>query len=84
MIVKFILEVTKGGEIFTFDPTTSKQGGEAYEAYKELKQQIVDNATEKLIESAKVVKKDFTRETGIFERIFDFCNKSLEKQINKK
>ena len=37
-----------------------------------------------MIESAKVVKKDFTRETGIFERIFDFCNKSLEKQINKK
>ena len=83
-LVKFVLEVTKGGEIFTFDPTTSKQGGEAYEAYKELKQQIVDNATEKLIESAKIVEKDFTRETEAFERIFDFLDRSFVKEGNKK
>ena len=83
-LAKFVLEVTKGGEIFTFDPTTSKQGGGGYEAYKELKQQIVDNATEKLIESAKIIEKDFTRETEAFERIFDFLDRSFVKEGNKK
>lgn len=82
LLGRFILETTKKDKLFTFDSTNSMLVGEGYKAHKELKQKIVDKSTEELIESAEKINKDFIRKTGVFERIFDFWKRSINKKIS--
>jgi len=83
LLTRYILEIIYESKLFTFDPTTLGHGGEGYQPHKELKQEIVNNATEKLIESVKKIEKDFIRETKIFEKIYDFCERSFNKELQK-
>ena len=83
LLTRYILEMIYESELFTFDPTTLEHGGEGYQPHKELKQEIVNNATEKLIESVKKIEKDFIGETRIFEKIYDFYERSFNKECQK-
>lgn len=83
LLTRYILEMIYESELFTFDPKTLEHGGEGYQPHKELKQEIVNNATEKLIESVKKIEKDFIGETRIFEKIYDFYERSFNKEFQK-
>ena len=83
LLTRYILEIIYESELFTFDPTTLEHVGEGYQPHKELKQEIVNNATEKLIESVKKIEKDFIGETRIFEKIYDFYERSFNKELQK-
>jgi hypothetical protein len=83
LLTRYILEIIYESELFTFDPTTLEHRGEGYQPHKELKQEIVNNATEKLIESVKKIEKDFIGETRIFEKIYDFYERSFNKEFQK-
>ena len=83
LLTRYILEMIYESELFTFDPKTLEHGGEGYQPHKELKQEIVNNATEKLIESVKKIEKDFIGETRIFEKIYDFYERSFNKELQK-
>jgi len=83
LLTRYILEIIYESELFTFDPKTLEHGGEGYQPHKELKQEIVNNATKKLIESVKKIEKDFIGETRIFEKIYDFYERSFNKEFQK-
>ena len=83
LLTRHILETLYENTLFTFDPTTLEHGGEGYHSHKELKQKIVNNATEKLIESVNKIQEDFIRETRIFEKIYDFYERSFNKELQK-
>ena len=83
LLTRYILEMIYESKLFTFDSTTLEHGGEGYQPHKELKQEIVNNATEKLIESVKKIEKDFIGETRIFEKIYDFYERSFNKELQK-
>jgi hypothetical protein len=83
LLTRYILEMLYENKLFTFDLITLGHGGEGYHSHKELKQKIVNNATEKLIESVKKIEKDFIRETKIFEKIYDFYERSFNKELQK-
>jgi len=83
LLTRYILEIIYESELFTFDPKTLERGGEGYQPHKELKQEIVNNATKKLIESVKKIEKDFIGETRIFEKIYDFYERSFNKELQK-
>lgn len=84
LLGRFILEATKKEKLFTLNSINSMLVGEGYKAHKELKQKIVDKGTEKLIESAEKINKDFISKTGVFERIFDFWKRSVNKKSSEK
>jgi len=83
LLTRYILEMLLENKLFTFDPITLEHGGEGYQPHKELKQEIVNNATEKLIESVNKIQEDFIRETRIFEKIYDFYERSFNKELQK-
>ena len=83
LLTRYILEMLLENKLFTFDPITLEHGGEGYQPHKELKQEIVNNATEKLIESVNKIQKDFICETKIFEKIYDFYERSFNKELQK-
>ncbi len=80
----FALEIMKGKELFNFDQETSKRGGEAYSAHKELKQEIVDNATKKLIEDSKKIERDVFFEDKFFIEIHLLLQKDSRKNDGTK
>jgi hypothetical protein len=83
LLTRYILDIIYENELFTFDPTTLEHGGEGYKPHKELKQEIVNNATEQLIESVNKIQEDFIRETRILEKIYDFYERSFNKELQK-
>jgi hypothetical protein len=68
LLTRYILEMLLENKLFTFDPITLGHGGEGYQPHKELKQEIVNNATEKLIESVKIIEKYFPKVLEFFLR----------------
>jgi hypothetical protein len=80
----YVLETMKGKELFSFDQDTSKRGGEAYEDHKELKQEIVDNAAQQLIEYSKKMERDVFFEGKFLAMIHQFLQKNSKKDDGTK
>lgn len=77
---RFILEEEKQEKLFDFDIKTSKTVGNGNYAYKKLKQKMIENATQKVIENSKEIGKDFYEKIKIFKNLKEFIEKSLKKE----
>ena len=80
ILARFLLEQQQRETIFGFDFINSQPHGIGYEAYKKVKQQMIENATENLILSAEKLGKDFCNKVKFFENIRFFLEKSSKKK----
>jgi ankyrin repeat protein len=77
---RFMLEQERQEKLFDFDEKTSKTIGDGNYAYKKLKQKMIENATQQIVENSKEIGKDFYDKVKIFENLKEFIEKSLKKE----
>jgi ankyrin repeat protein len=80
ILARFLLEQQQQQTIFGFDFINSQPYGIGHEAYKNVKERMVENATQNLILSAEKLGKEFCDKVKFFENIKIFLEKSSEKK----
>lgn len=80
ILARFLLEQQQQETIFDFDYINSQPNGIGHEAYKNVKERMVENATKNLILSAKKLGKDFCEKVKFPENIKFFLEKSSKKE----
>jgi hypothetical protein len=80
ILARFLLEEQQQQTIFGFDFASSQPNGIGHEAYKKLKEQMIENASKNFILSGDKLGKDFCEKVKFSENIRFF----LEKSSNKK
>ena len=80
VLARFLLEQQQRETIFGFDFINSQPHGIGHEAYKKVKQQMIENATQNLILSAEKLGKDFCDKVKFSENIRFFLEKSSKKK----
>ena len=80
VLVRFLLEYQYQEKIFDFDLENSRPSGIGHEAYKKLKETLVQNASENLILSAEKLGEDFCNQVKLSENIKIFLEKSSKKK----
>ncbi len=80
VLVRFLLEHQRQETIFDFDFVNLRPKGIGHEAYKRIKEKMIQNASENLIVNAKKLGEDFCDQVKLSENIKIF----LEKSSNKK
>jgi len=80
VLARFLLEQQQQKTIFGFDFINSQPNGIGHEAYKNVKERMVENATENLILSAKKLGKDFCDKVKFSENIKILLEKNSKKK----
>jgi len=80
ILARFLLEQQQQQTIFGFDFINSQPNGICHEAYKNVKERIVENATQNLILNAEKLGKDFCEKVKFPENIKFFLEKSSKKE----
>ncbi len=80
ILARFLLEYQRQEKIFDFDFENSRPSGIGHEAYKKLKEKLVQNASENLILSAEKLGEDFCNQVKLSENIKIFLEKSSKKK----
>jgi ankyrin repeat protein len=80
ILARFLLEQQQQQTIFGFDFINSQPYGIGHEAYKNVKERMVENATQNLILSAEKLGKEFCDKVKFFENIKIFLEKSSKKK----
>jgi ankyrin repeat protein len=84
ILARFLLEQQEKTPLFIFDSALGVQAGDGYGPYKHLKQRMVDQASEKLIECVEKLKEDFVDKVEVFEKIRNLLSKSELKETREK
>ena len=79
ILARFLLEYQRQEKIFDFDFENSRPSGIGHEAYKKLKEKLVQNASENLILSAEKLGEDFCNQVKLCENIKIFLERSSKK-----
>jgi hypothetical protein len=80
ILARFLLEQQQQQTIFGFDFINSQPYGIGHEAYKNVKERMVENATQNLLLSAEKLGKDFCDKVKFSENIRFFLEKSSKKK----
>ena len=80
ILARFLLEYQRQEKIFDFDFENSRPSGIGHEAYKKLKEKLVQNASENLILSAEKLGEDFCNQVKLSKNIKIFLEKSSKKK----
>ena len=80
ILARFLLEQQQQQTIFGFDFINSQPYGIGHEAYKNVKERMVENATKNLILSAEKLGKEFCDKVKFSENIKIFLEKSSKKK----